>query len=117
MGGCGSALFRDPGEYEANLPGSTRLLVVEGSEFCARLTWMDLTDLHLLRARETVPRIAYISLRPEWVSVVFPAQRTSALLCSGVPLLLGDMICHGPGERFHQRTTSATSWASIALNC
>ena len=107
MGGSGSALFSGADEYEANLFRTTRLLVDEDSEFRAQLTWIDLADLHLLHARETVPRIAYVSLRPEWVSVVFPAQQTSALLCNGVPLLLGDMICHGPGERFYQRTIGA----------
>ena len=115
MGGSGSALFSDAEEYEANLFRTTRLLVEDDSEFRAHLTWIDLTDLRLLHARETVPRIAYVSLRPERVSVVFAAQQTSALLCNGVPLLLGDMICHGPSERFYQRTTGATSWASIGL--
>ncbi len=115
MGGSGSALFSDADEYEANLPGKTRLVVEGGSEFRARLTWMELTDLHLIHARETVPRIAYVSLPNQWVFMVFPTHRTSALVCDGVHLVMGDIICLGPGGRFHQRIDSATAWGSIAL--
>ncbi len=115
MAGSGSALFTDADEYQANLPAQTNLLVTRVGNFHARLTWMELADLHLLLARETVPRIAYIRLPPEWIFIAFPTHQTSVLICGGVPLQMGDIILHGRGERFHQRTTGSTAWGSIAL--
>jgi hypothetical protein len=31
-----------------------------------------------------LPRVAYLSLPPEWVFVVFPMQRDSELICDGL---------------------------------
>lgn len=115
MGGSGSALFTYADDYQASLPATTRLLVTQDGNFRAQLTWMELADLHLLRARETTPRLAYTSLPPKWVFIVFPTHRTSALICDGVQLRTGDIIFHSRGERLHQRTTGATDWGSIAL--
>jgi AraC-like DNA-binding protein len=115
MGGSGSALFADADAFQAHLPVTTQFLVTRPGRFRARLTWMELTDLHLLLARETMPRIAYVSLPTERVFIVFPTHRTSTLICDGVKVQMGDLIFHRLGERFHQRTTNATVWGTIAL--
>jgi AraC-like DNA-binding protein len=115
MGGSGSALFADPNDYQANLPPRTHLLALEPAVFQARLTWVDLADLNLLHARETGPRIAYVSLSPEWVFINFPTQRSPTLIYDGAPLQLGDIVFHSVGQQLHQRTIGDTAWASIAL--
>jgi len=115
MEGSGSALFTDADAYQANLPATTRLLVTRAGKFRARLTWMELTDLRLAHARETVARIAYISRPAERVYIVFPTHRSSSLICGGAQLQMGDIIVQGLGERLHQRTIGATAWGSIAL--
>lgn len=115
MGGSGSALFADADAFRAHLPVATQLLVTCPGDFRARLTWMELADLHLFHARETVPRTAYVSLPTERAFFVFPTHRTSTLICDGVEVRMGDMIFHGLGERFHQRTVNPTAWGSIAL--
>ena len=116
MGGSGSALFADADAFQAHLPATTEFLVTHAGRFRARLTWMELTDLHLLLARETMPRIAYVSLPTERVFIIFPTQRASTLICDGVQVRMGDIIFHGRAERFHQCTTSTTAWGSIALS-
>jgi AraC-like DNA-binding protein len=115
MKGSGSALFTDPDDYQANLPGMVRLMAPRVRDFSARLTWMELTDLQLLHTRETAPRVAYLSLPIEFAFIAFPTHRTSALICDGVQLELGDIVIHSLGQRLHQRTTAATSWGLIAL--
>jgi hypothetical protein len=68
--------------------------------------WIELAELRLFRARETIARVAYLSLPPEWVFVVvFPTQRHSELICDGVQRGSGNIIVQSPGERVHQRTT------------
>jgi AraC-like DNA-binding protein len=115
MGGSGSALFAGSDDYQANLPPTTQLLALQPGRFQARLTWMELADLNLLHARETGPRIAYVSLSPERVFITFPTQRSPTLLYDGAPLLLGDIVFHSLGQQLHQRTIGDTAWGSIAL--
>jgi AraC-like DNA-binding protein len=115
LGGSGSALFSDADDYRANLPLTTRLLALQPGMFQARVTWLELADLHVLHARETGPRIAYVSLPSERVFFIFPTHRSTALICDSIPLRLGDIVFHGQGERFHQRTDAATAWSFIAL--
>lgn len=115
MGGSGSALFADADAFQAHLPVTTQLLVTRPGNFRARLTWMELTDLHLFHARETVSRLAYICLPAERAFIVFPTHRTSALVRDGVQVRMGDIVFHALGERFHQRTINTTAWGSIAL--
>lgn len=115
MKGSGSALFTDPDDYRANLPGMVDLVVPRVRDFSARLTWLELTDLHLLHTRESAPRVAYVSLPTEFVFIAFPTHRSSALICGGIQLELGDIVVHSLGQRLHQRTTAATAWGLIAL--
>jgi len=115
MEGSGSVLFTDADAYQANLPAATRLLVTRAGEFRARLTRVELADLHLVHARETVSRIAYLTPSPQWVFIDFPAHRASSLICGGIQLQMGDFTFRGLGERLHQRTAAATTWGSIAL--
>ena len=115
MEGSGSALFIDADAYQASLPAAIRLLVTRAGKFRARLTWVELKDLRLMHARETLPRIAYVVLPPEWVFIGFPTHRTSSLTCGGTRLQMGDIIFQGLGERLHQRTATGTMWGSIAL--
>lgn len=116
MGSSGSVLHTDADDYAASLPGTVQLLATGPEAFRARLTWMELGEVHLLSARETVPRIAYVTLPATRAFAIFPAQRNrAALICDGIELRVGDIVFHRPGARFHQRSTGAAAWGSIAL--
>jgi len=115
MPASGSCIFTDADAYQASLHDMLDLVVPEPGKFYARLTWVELPILHLLRAREAAPRVAYVSLPAERVFVTFLTRQGSQLICDGTELQFGDIMFHTPGERFHQRTTAATSWGSISL--
>src|SRR5262245_46224745 len=113
---CGTATFTDSGEYEAGIRGP-RIEVVSSSQgdFKARLTWLNLRHLDILRARENTPRVAFISLPPARVFVSFPIARDTHLTWSGVEIRRGDIVFHSHGERFHQCANGASHWAFISI--
>ena len=108
--------FTDPYDYQTSLPKLTMSLVItQTGTFDAQLTSAKLPNLHLLRARETLARIAYISLPTEWVFVSFATQPGPSLFWSGVELSPGHLVFHRPGECLHQRTTGASQWGFLAV--
>ncbi len=111
----GSSIFTDADGYQACLRDLFDLLVPHPRDFRARLTWVDLPSLRLLRADEASSRVAYVTLSPEQVFLTFPIKQGSVLIAGGVDLHFGDFMFHSRGERLHQRTTTACRWGSISL--
>src|SRR5215217_1049140 len=116
MPGSGSSIFADADGYQASLRDIFNLLVLHPLEFHARLTWIELPSLNLLRAQESSPRLAYVTYPADRVLAIFPLQAASSLICSGSTLEFGNIGLHAPGEHLHQRTTSATGWGAISLS-
>ena len=115
MAASGSSIFSDADRYQASLQDMLDLLVRLPGDFRARLDWIELPNLRLLRAEESSPRVAYMRLPGGLVFVTFPAQERSSLIYCGSQLQFGEVIFHSRGEHVHQRTTMASSWGSIAL--
>ncbi len=91
-------------------------LVLTGhGDFKARLTWVKLPQLHLLRSRESVQRIAYVSLAPVRTFVSFPLASPSSFVWNGVELGAGDIVLHSCGERSHQWTNGQSQWALVSF--
>src|SRR6266851_3099686 len=112
----GTATFADPDDYQAGIDGASVNLIVAGSgDFNARLTWLNLRRLRVLRASENLPRIAFFSLSPAQVFVSFPASPGPPLTYGGVGLQFGDVVFHSRGERMHQRTNGESQWGLISL--
>jgi hypothetical protein len=112
----GPAIFSDPADYQASFRGARINLVFTGrGDFRARLTRMELPNLHLLCGQEDVPRIAYLSLASKRVFVAFPMHVDPPPICAGIELRSGDVVFHSLGERVHQRTSGASHWAVISL--
>ena len=114
----GSAVFTDPGDYQAGIGigGANGSLVLTSQEaFKGRLTWLKQRDLYLLIARESVPCIACFSLVPTRTFISFPASSNTALVWGGVALQFGDVVLHSPGERAHQWTRGASTWGLASL--
>lgn len=112
-GGC--SVFTDADGYQASLRDMLDLLVPQPREFTARLTWVEFPTLHLLRAQEASPRIAYAAFPPQRVFATFLAREGPPIIYGGGELRYGDIMLHGVGERVHQRTTAATSWGAVSL--
>ena len=116
----GTATFASPDDYQAGIGGLTSkgasidFLVTGGGDFKARLTWLNLHRLRLLRGSENLPSIAYVSMPPDRVVVLFPTS-TAPLIWGGVELHLGDIVLHSRGERTHQWTPGAGKWGLVSL--
>jgi AraC-like DNA-binding protein len=112
----GTATFADPDDYQAAIgAASVHLVVTGGGDFNARLTWLNLGPLHVLRGHENLPRIAFISLPPAQAFVSFPTSASSPLTYGGIGLQAGDVVFHSRGERAHQRTNGESQWGLISL--
>jgi AraC-like DNA-binding protein len=116
MPGSGTGTFTDLDNYQASLhQARIDLLVTTQGAFNAHLTWATLHHLQLLRSEENLPRIAYISLAPSLVFVGFAMRPDPPMFWGGVELQTGDIIFHGRGERFHQRTTGPCGWSLMGM--
>jgi AraC-like DNA-binding protein len=112
----GTATFANPDDYQAGIgDASVNLIVTGGGDFNARLTWLNLRQLHVLRGRENLPRVAYVALSPARSFVSFPTSVSSPLTYGGLGLQFGDVVFHSPGERTHQRTNGECQWGLISL--
>jgi AraC-like DNA-binding protein len=116
----GTATFASPDDYQAGIGGasskgaSVNFIVTGGGDFKARLTWLNLHRLRVLRGSENLPSIAYVSLPPERVVVVFPTS-AAPLIWGGLKLRFGDIVFHSRGERTHQWTPGEGKWGLISL--
>jgi AraC-like DNA-binding protein len=116
----GTSTFTDPDAYQAvigaaSLGGSSaNFIVTGGGDFKARLTWLNLRHLRVVRGSENLPRIAYISLPPDRVIFSFPTSAAPAIW-NGFGLQFGDILFRGRGERTHQWTAGPSQWGLISL--
>ena len=118
MPASGTGTFIDSGDYQTSLSHlRIDLLVTSENQgaFNARLTWVTLDDLRLLRCEEDQPRIVYGSLTPTLVFVAFTTRPDPPMLWGGAQLQTGQIIFHSQGERFHQRTTGPCGWGVIGM--
>jgi AraC-like DNA-binding protein len=116
MPAAGSSIYTDLDGYQASLRDMMDLVVPRPRLFQARLTWVDLPHVSLLRADEASSRVAYVTFPAEFIFVTFPTKRDSPLIGNGAEVQFGEIMLHGLGDRLHQRTAGASSWGSISLS-
>ena len=116
MPASGTFTCSNPSDYAANFRnGGIELVFAHWGEFRARLTWVELSHLHLLRIQESLPRIAYVSLASERIFIGFPAHPDPLQIWGGVELQSGDIILHARGDHFHQRTNAPSRWGFVSV--
>ncbi|MGY4512406.1 helix-turn-helix transcriptional regulator [Bradyrhizobium sp. USDA 3650] len=112
----GTAIFVSPDTYSAAIgTGKVEFFVTANGEFKGQLTHLNIGCLHLLRAKENLPRIAFLSLPQAHVHISFSTNRMLSMFCCGVGLDFGDLVFHSLGQRTHQRTTREGGWGVISL--
>ena len=112
----GTATFANPDDYRAAIEYMTvSIIVTAGGDFKARLTRLNLHNLHALRARESLSRVGFFSLPPAQTFVSFPTNACAFLTYGGIALQFGDVVFHSRGERTHQRTNGEGQWGLISL--
>ncbi|MFQ3458001.1 helix-turn-helix domain-containing protein [Bradyrhizobium sp. UFLA01-814] len=108
--------FDDPGAYEAGFGDiSVNLTITGPGDFEAELLRLKLDHLVIMRLRESLPRIACISLAADRVLLSFPVGRVS-LECDGFTFQSGQVAFHGLGQRMHQRSVGKCQWGLISLS-
>jgi AraC-like DNA-binding protein len=120
MSDSGTASFTSPVDYQAAIGGATsrgasvNFIVAGGGDFKARLTWLNLHGLRVLRGSANLPSIAYVSAPPDRVVVLFPTS-AAPLVWGGLKLRFGDIVFHGRGERTHQWTPGEGKWGLVSM--
>src|SRR5262249_37585821 len=114
MIGCGATTITD--DYRVNVPGaSINLVLTRPGDFKARLTWVNLCRVGLVRCEENVPRVAFVALAPGPVFISFPIRHDPPPIWSGVAMRPGEIVLHSHGGRIHQRTSRGCQWGLISL--
>ena len=114
---CGTTTITDPEEYRARLPCTSISLVLGGrGEFKARITWVNLRRLGIIRIEEKVPRVAFLAPSPGSIFVTFPIRTQLPLVWGGVEIQPREMVLHSLGDRFHQRSAGPCRWGMISLS-
>jgi AraC-like DNA-binding protein len=112
----GTHTFNDPESYASAFGDARIKLTITGAgEFSARLTRLRLQHLEVYRCRESLPRIAYISLPTDRIVLSFPIASAS-LLFGGSALRNGDILLHSRSECMHQRSDGACQWGMVSLS-
>ena len=108
--------YSDPNGYTAAFGDARVNLTITGAgDFTARLTRLKLQHLELYWCRESLSRIAYISLPSERMTLSFPLGSASPI-SGGFALRNGDMVFHSRGERLHQRSSGVCQWGLISVS-
>ena len=116
MAESSTIVYGDPDDYAARFGDIHVNLTITGAgEFKARLTRLKLEHLEICGLRESLPRIAYISLPPEQIYLSFPAGKVSPIV-DGVAIRNGDIVLAGRGACMHQRSSGECQWGLISLS-
>jgi AraC-like DNA-binding protein len=111
----GTATYTNPIDYQAAIArADIKLTITTGADFRARLTWLRLHNLRVLRGCEKLPVIAYVSLPPAQAFVSFPTAASSSIW-AGHELRAGDIVFHGREERTHHWTSGKSQWGLVSL--
>ena len=110
-------VFSDPGDFRTSLreDGDVDLVVTGAGEFRARMSRISLFNMRLVACEEHLSRIAFISIPPGLVRVTLPPRPTGSLIWNGVVATPREIVTHGAGYRFHERTAIPSRWSTIWL--
>jgi hypothetical protein len=109
--------FTDPDAYRAAI----RARKVEGvltarGNFHAELTRIDFDRLLMQYAEENLPRVLFISTRPQRTAIIFAMDRCQpAIHVGGMPLTSGEIIAWDSKTATHHRSAAACRWGSMSL--
>src|SRR5258708_32527971 len=116
MTASGTSVYCDPDDFQLQVRvAKLDLVFAHGGDFNARLTQVELPHLNLFQSRESLPRIAFVSLPVDWVFVAFPIAPYPPPIWCGLQLTSCDIVVHGRGELMHKPTTAARSWRCMTI--
>jgi AraC-like DNA-binding protein len=108
--------FSDPEEYQAHIRGlRVSLFFPRPGYFKARLTWIELPHLLLVRTEERLSRLAHMSVAPAYAAVVFSTRLHSGQIWDGLRLGSRKFVFPRPSDRLYQWTTGGSNIGLISL--
>jgi len=117
MPGSGTHTFVRPEHYETGLRQALiEAVITLCGKFQARLTWVELHNMKLLRCEEDFPRIGYFSFPPDLAVIAFPISSMRFPVWGGIALQAENIMFHSRGERLHQAMSAAFIWGLIAID-
>ncbi len=117
MPATGTTTFSDPRLFQANFRDAAMNFVFTGSGvFSARVTSVRLPHLEIYSVRESLPRIAYVSLPSKSVNFTFATHADQAPIWAGMKLKSRQLMFHGVGESMHQRIGGGGGWGIISID-
>ena len=117
MLGRALSVFSEPGDFQAALRevDGVDLVVTGAGQFWARLSRISLFRTHLFVCEERLSRIAFISVPAALVRVALPPPPDTSLMWNGIGARPGEIVTHGGGHRFHERTDGPIRWSTMWL--
>ena len=105
MPGSGAFSFSNADDYNSGFSDvfAAFILACPGV-FTGQIAHTVLNHMALLRARESVARVAFVVLPTDTVFVSFSCDSTLPLIWRGRALGPDELMLHGQDERLHQRT-------------
>jgi AraC-like DNA-binding protein len=95
--------------------GCISFLITARGQFRARLIQLSLNEMRLAATEEELPRIAFVAVPEDVLTIVFPVGTAVAPVCGGLRIRVGELMTASPGTRFHARSDGALRWGMIRL--
>jgi AraC-like DNA-binding protein len=111
------AVFSEPQAFESALQQGCRveLLVTGQGQFRAQLISIALPRLRLLQVKESLSRIAVVSVAPGSLLVIFPTEPEQSQKYGGADLPAGEIMAVTAGVRLHMWTVGSCAWGIVSV--
>jgi AraC-like DNA-binding protein len=110
-----TSAFSEPGAYQMAMraEGVDDFAFTHYGRFQARLTQVALDHLRIFAVKESLPRIAFISVPKDQALISLPLRGGSPQVWGGARAQPENLITLGPGARVHIRTEGPSHWGAI----
>jgi AraC-binding-like domain len=110
-----TSAFSEPDAYRnaMRMEGVADLSVTRPGRFQARITQVTLDHLRLFAVKESLPRIAFISVPNGHALISLHLSGETTQIWGGATARAGNLVVLGPGARVHTRTDGPSHWAGI----
>lgn len=111
-----SLKLSDPESYQAAVLADWKILVTKKGDFQTELTQLEMSQLWMQRAQESLPRVVRSAVSAERPPIFFlTGVDQPTMHHSGIDVSSGDLVAVGSGSEHHHRTDAACRWATISL--
>ena len=92
---------------------SAQVLPTRAGGVMTPCAWLDIGGAQLAWGKDSHDRVAFVTLSGDLVAFSLPMNRDSILFICGEPVRFGQIACHLPGDRLHERCQAGAEWVRI----